>query len=150
MRLIVMSLLRMSAVLIFAGQLISPLWAQDGGSPAAGPPYPGGSQITFLWDYSCPGGKGCSFRCSEGGAGGASHVTKLTIYLGTVPVGNVGKPAIFYNFSTTELPRSNGFTVNAGLSTLSCQVNGMTLDYSGSPKGPLKFDGPFVGASTAR
>src|SRR5437899_182524 len=127
MRLIAMSLRRISAALIFAVQLISPSLAQD---PRTGLPYPRGSNITFQWEYSCPGGRLCSFRCSEGGVGGASHVTKLSIYLGTVPVGGEDKPAMFYNFSTTELPRSNGFTVNAGLSTLSCQVNGMTLDYS--------------------
>jgi hypothetical protein len=41
---------------------------------------------------------------------------------------------IFYEYSTVEIPRANGFSITTGLSTLACQVNGMTLDYSGSPK----------------
>jgi hypothetical protein len=47
--------------------------------------------------------------------------------------------ALFYDFSTVEFPRGNGFVVAAGLSSLSCQVNGMTLDYSGQPKSDLKY-----------
>ena len=40
------------------------------------------------------------------GGGGASHVTKLTIYLGTIPVGSNQKaPAVFYDFSTREFAR---------------------------------------------
>jgi hypothetical protein len=88
--------------------------------------------MTFQWSYSCPGGRSCSFDCP--GRGGASHVTKLTIFLGTVPFGNEETPSIFYEFATVEIPRGSGFTISAGLSTLSCQVNGMTLDYSGSPR----------------
>src|SRR5262249_24050930 len=108
----------------------SPVWAQEGRSNA---PYPGGSRISFQWNYSCPSGRGCSFDCP--GRGGAGHVTKLTIYLGTVPFGSQESPAVVYEFSTSEIPRGSGFTVSTGLSTLSCQVNGMTLDYSGPPKG---------------
>jgi len=32
------------------------------------------------------------------------------------------------------MPRGNGFVINTGLSTLACQVNGMTLEYSGPPE----------------
>jgi hypothetical protein len=46
--------------------------------------------------------------------------------------------ALFYDFSTVEFPRANGFVVATGLSSLSCQVNGMTLDYSGPPKSALQ------------
>jgi hypothetical protein len=103
-------------------------WAQN-----EGPPYPGGADITFQWDYSCPTGKACSFSCP--GAGGASSVTKLSIYLGTIPVGSTqNAEAVFYEFSTRDIPRGNGFSINTGISTLSCQVNGMKLDYSGPPK----------------
>ena len=67
--------------------------------------------------------------------GGASHVTKLAIYLGTIPVGSNQKvPAVVYEFSTREIPRANGFSVSTGIDTLSCQVNGLTLDYSGPPR----------------
>src|SRR5215813_1153803 len=119
---IAMSLLRVSAALIFAGHLIGPVRAQQVESKA---PYPAGSQITFQWNYSCPGGRGCSFDCP--GRGGAGHVTKLTLYLGTIPFGSSkDSPAVFYEFSTSEIPRGSGFTISAGLSTLSCQVNGMT------------------------
>ena len=119
---------------LFAGLLMNSSWAQNKGEPqAAGPPYPGASEITFQWDYSCPSGQNCSFICP--GAGGASHVTKLAIYLGTIPVGsNQNVPALVYDFSTREILRGNGFSISTGLSTLSCQVNGLTLDYSGPPR----------------
>ena len=120
--------------ILFAGLLMNLSWAQNKGEPeTAGPPYPGASQITFQWDYSCPSGKDCSFTCM--GAGGASHVTKLTIYLGTIPVGsNQNVPAVLYDFSTREIPRGNGFSVSTGINTLSCQVNGLAQDYSGPPR----------------
>ena len=119
--------------LLFVGPFLSASWAQNKAEPLApGPPFPGGSNITFQWDYSCLSGRDCSFSCP--GSGGASHVTKLIIYLGTIPVGNNQDPAVFYDFSTREIPRANGFSISTGLSSLSCQINGMTLDYSG----PLK------------
>jgi hypothetical protein len=63
------------------------------------------------------------------------HVIKLNIYLGTISVGsNQNAPAVFYDYATREIPYGNGFSISVGLSTLSCQVSGMTLDYSG----PLK------------
>ena len=102
-------------------------------SKAELPPYPLGSDITFQWNYSCPKGKGCSFFCP--GRGGASHVTRLTIYLGNVRIGR-DRNAIstFYEFSTVEIPRGNGFSIDTGIGTLTCQVNGMKLDYSGPPR----------------
>ena len=119
---------------LFASLLMNSSWAQNKGEPqAAGPPYPGASEITFQWDYSCPSGQNCSFTCMK--TGGASHVTKLAIYLGTIPVGSNQKvPAVVYEFSTREIPRANGFSVSTGIDTLSCQVNGLTLDYSGPPR----------------
>ena len=121
---------------LVAGLLASSSWAQNTGKPqAGGPPYPGASEITFQWEYSCPSGQNCSFTCpGAGGMGGGSHTTKLTIYLGTIPVGSAQNlPALLYEFSTREIPRGNGFTVSTGLSSLSCQVNGLRLDYSGPP-----------------
>jgi hypothetical protein len=41
---------------------------------------------------------------------------------------------IFYEFSTVEIPRANGFSITTGINRLSCQVSGMHLDYSGPPK----------------
>jgi len=124
---------RAVAILLFAGQLISPSWAQEREAPAPGLPL--GSEITFEWSYSCPSGRRCSFSCP--GQGGASHVTKLTIYVGTIPVGSLrDTPAMFYNFSTREIPQADGFVVSAGLSTLACQINGMALDYSGPVRSP--------------
>jgi len=118
---------------LFTALLANPLKAQDKMGPnASGPTYPGGSDITYQWDYSCPGGAECSFTC---GSGGASHVTTLGIYLGTMPVGTDQKNStLFYEFTTRELRRGSGFSVNAGLSTLQCQVNGLTVDYSGPPR----------------
>ena len=111
-------------------------WAQDKTEPLrTGPPFPF-SKTTFQWDYSCPGGKVCSFICP---GGGASHVIKLRMYLGTIPVGSQDAPAVIYDFSTIEIPHARGFSVSVGLGTLSCQVNGMTSDYSGPPKeSPVK------------
>ena len=116
---------------------INASWAAQGTSAAAkpNPSYPRDSQITFQWNYSCPSSRGCSFSCP--GTAGADHVTKLDIYLGSVPIGTQRSPAIFYNFSTYEVPRGNGFSINTGLGTLSCQVNGMSLDYSGPPENCL-------------
>jgi hypothetical protein len=112
--------------------------AQDAGALPTGkpnPPYPGEAEITFQWNYSCPSNKACTFRCL--GAGGADHLTRLDIYLGTLPVNGDQQqraPAIFYDFSSREFPHSNGFAISTGINALSCQVNGMTLDYSGPPK----------------
>jgi hypothetical protein len=71
---------------------------------------------------------------TTGGGMAASHVTRLTIHLHRLQIGNENAQAIFYEYSTTEAPSGSGFAINTGLGTLSCQVNGMTLDYFGSPK----------------
>jgi hypothetical protein len=122
----------LGGVLIVGGPLVESLRAQDGKRSEGGPPYPGASEIAFEWQYSCTNGKGCSFNCP--GSGSAANVTKLTIHLGTIPLsGNERAFGIFYEFSTMEIPRGNGFSITTGISTLSCQVNGMNLDYSGPP-----------------
>jgi hypothetical protein len=120
--------------ILFVGLVMTSSWAQNKGGPQlGGPDYPGASDLTFQWDYSCTSGTNCSFTCP--GAGGASHVTKLTIYLGTIPVGRgQNLPALLYDFSTLEVPHGDGFSINTGVSTLSCQVNGLTLVYSGPPR----------------
>ena len=121
---------------LFLCQLTSSSWAQkkvDGPEGPPNPPYPGDSQITFEWEYSCPGGQACSFTCP--GSAGGSRVTKLELYLGSIPVGKDQRnAAIFYNFSTTYFPRANGFSISTGIGVLACQVNGMRLDYSGPPR----------------
>jgi hypothetical protein len=87
----------------------------------------------FRWDYSCPAGFGCSFVCP--GLGGAAHVINLRIYLGAISIdGSQTSPALFYEFSTREFPHSMGFGIGSSLSILSCQVNGMALNYSGPSK----------------
>jgi hypothetical protein len=119
---------------LLAVVLINPLWAQSKKGPnASGPTYPGGTEITYQWSYSCPSGEGdCSFTCGTGGAG---HVTKLGIYLGAMPVGTDRKNStLYYEFITRELRRGSGFSINTGISTLQCQVDGMTVDYSGPPR----------------
>ena len=139
--------------LLFTGFGVS--WAQN--KPPEVPPFLEGAEITLQLNYSCPTNTACSFACPSGigrgaaaaGAGGpgpaeglgasgnffgASHVTKLNIYLGTLPLGKgQDSPVLFYEFSTRERPNSSGFSINAGLSATSCQVNGLTLDYSGRP-----------------
>jgi len=78
--------------------------------------------------------------------------TKLSIHLGTFPVGDTEKAGgIFYEFSTMEIPRANGFSITTGISTLSCQVNGMNLDYSGPSKDrPLEPQRPQSPKMSAR
>ena len=123
----------LSVVLLVGGPLAVSLFAEDEKQWEAAPAYPGGSEMAFEWQYSCPGGKGCSFNCP--GSGGGSNVTKLAIHLGTIPLRGTEKAfGIFYEFSTVEIPRVNGFSLTTGISTLSCQVSGMNLDYSGAPK----------------
>jgi len=87
------------------------------------------------WIYSCPSSKGCAFSCpGAGGAMAATHVTKLNIHLRRLRIDNDQALALFYDYSTIEFPSGSGFIINTGLGTLSCQVNGMTLDYLGPEK----------------
>jgi len=63
------------------------------------------------------------------GSGGANNVTKLSIFLGSVPIGKIANSAgIFYEFTSTQTLRGSGFAVTTGIGTLACQVQGMTLD----------------------
>jgi hypothetical protein len=102
---------------------ISPSWAQANKRPI----YPKGFEVTTDWQYSCQDGKGCSFNCP--GSGGANNVTKLSIFLGSVPIGkNANTAGIFYEFTSTQTLRGSGFAVTTGIGTLACQVQGMTLD----------------------
>lgn len=105
----------------------SPLWAQGSKQANKGPIYPKGFESTLEWQYTCPDGKGCSFNCP--GSGGANNVTKLSIYLGYVKIGKIENAAgVFYDFTSTQTPRGSGFAVTAGIGTLACQVQGMTLE----------------------
>jgi len=116
---------------LFAVVLINPLWAQNKNGPNTSG-HPAGTEITYQWLYSCPSGRECSFNC---GTGGASHVTKLAVYLGAMPIGADKKNAILtYEFTTRELRRGSGFSINTWISTLQCQVNGLTIDYAGPPR----------------
>jgi hypothetical protein len=120
----------LAAALLLIGSAVS-LRAGDANTPAVPSAYPSGLEIAFEWQYSCPNGRGCSFSCP--GSGGASNVTKLGIYLGAIPLNSTGRAAgVFYEFSTAQIPRGNGFAITTGISTLSCQVQGMNLDFSGS------------------
>jgi hypothetical protein len=93
----------------------------------------GASDVSYEWRYSCPAGKACSFTCP--GSGGASNVKTLTLQLGTIPVSGDQKAfGTFYKFSTAQIPRANGFSLTTGISSLSCQVNGMELDYAGTQR----------------
>jgi hypothetical protein len=57
------------------------------------------------------------------------------MYLGTIPIGSSqAAPAAFYDFSTVEIPHLSSFIIGVGLGALSCQVNGLTLDYACPPK----------------
>jgi hypothetical protein len=122
----------LSGVLLIGGPFVGPLRAQDAKSAEADRPYPHGAEVVFEWQYSCVNGRGCSFNCP--GSGGASSVTKLAMHLMTIPLGEKNVAGVFYEYSTVEISRANGFNITTGISTLACQVHGMALDYSGSPK----------------
>ena len=93
----------------------TPLWAQDSKRPI----YPKGFEVTIEWHY--PDGKGCSFNCP--GSGGANNVTKLSIFLGSVPIGkNENSAGVFYAFTSTQTLRGSGFAVTTGIGVLACQV----------------------------
>ena len=101
------------------------------------PLYPDEAQITFQWNYECPINKPCTFVCRGAGGGGSDHVTRLDIYLGTLPLNGVQQEraaALCYNFSSREFPHSAGFTISTGINSLSCQVTGLILKYSGAPR----------------
>jgi hypothetical protein len=135
------------AILLMAGGLVRLAWADDANTKSPIPPnfrFPAGAEITFQWNYTCRDSKSCVFSC-----GTADRVTALTIYLGTIPVGsNQRNSVIFYFYSTTTIPYSDGFRINGGpASTLSCDVSGMALDYSGPPTGVPMLQG---GTSNAK
>jgi len=137
---------RFCALVVVAPLLVSSMTsagAQDEKNASAGPSYPSGMEIAFEWHYSCPNGKGCSFTCP--GSGGASNVTKLSMYLGAIPLRSTDHATgVFYEFSTAQIPRANGFALTTGISTLSCQVQGMNLDFSGpkdTPTGSFPMSG---------
>jgi hypothetical protein len=96
--------LRTIGTLLFASPFLSVSWAQDKAeAPTLLPPYVAGAEITSQLKYSCPSNTACSFICPGGIGGGADHVTRLTIYLGTMPLGNdQNAPALFYDFSTRD------------------------------------------------
>jgi hypothetical protein len=132
----------LGGVILVSGLLVQSLRAQDG---RRGEESPVASEVTFEWQYSCNNGRACSFSCP--GSGGASSVTKLTLQLGTIPLGGDQRAfGVFYKFSTLQIPRANGFSITTGISTLSCQVNGMDLDYSG-PRKSADTDTPTAGIS---
>ena len=131
-----------SGALIFGALLfaLNSSWAQDANELVAAKPnplYPDEAQITFQWNYECPSNRPCTFVCrGAGGGGGSDHVTRLDIYLGTLPLNGVQQEraaAIFYDFSSREFPHSAGFAISTGINSLSCQVNGLILKYSGPP-----------------
>jgi hypothetical protein len=133
-------------VLLFASA--NPLLAQDSvvttSENKPNPLYPDDAEITFQWNYECPSNKPCTFVCrGAGGAGGSDHVIRLDIYLGTLPLNGVQQEraaAIFYDFSSREFPHSAGFAISTGINSLSCQVNGLNLKYSGPPPNKSKPD----------
>ena len=77
-------------ILALLGTFASPCWAQDKAEETRDP---AGFSIAFEWNYSCPSSKGCAFNCP--GAGGATHVTQLTIYLGKLRISENEKPSLY-------------------------------------------------------
>jgi len=133
------------AILLMASGLTRLAWAQVGTNVESPVPpnfrFPPGAEIAFQWSYTCRDSKPCAFSC-----GTADRVKALTIYLGTIPIGNNQRNSvIFYFYSTATIPYSDGFRISTGpASSLSCDVSGMTLDYSGPP---IAISMPQGGAS---
>ena len=107
-----------SRAIILGTLLFAPLnsLAQDTGALPSGKPnplYPDEAEITFQWNYECPIHRPCTFVCrGAGGAGGSDHVTRLDIYLGTLPLNGVQQEraaAIFYDFSSSRVSSLRGF-----------------------------------------
>ena len=133
---------KLSRAIILGTLLLAALnssWAQDPGVVTTGKPnplYPDDAEITFQWNFVCPANRPCTFVCRGAGGGESDHVTRLDIYLGTLPLNGVQQDraaAIFYDFSSREFPHSSGFAISTGINSLSCQVNGMILNHSGPP-----------------
>ena len=133
------------AILLMAIGFARLAWAQEGVNPESQVPpnfkFPAGAEITFQWNYTCRNRKPCVFSC-----GTADSVKALTMYLGTIPVGSTQRNSvIFYFYSTATIPYSDGFRISGGpASNLSCDVSGMTLDYSG----PIELPAPPVDTKT--
>ena len=140
---------------------LNPSLAQDTGAAPSSKPnplYPDEAETTFQWSYECPTNRPCTFVCRgaggvEGGVegglnhvgGGVDHVTRLDIYFGTLPLNGIQQEqaaVIFCDFSSREFPHSAGFATSTGINSLSCQVNGMILKYSGPPPKKSKL-GPI-------
>jgi hypothetical protein len=128
------------ATALFVCPMTNSLWAQEKAAPpdpnSQQRPYPDEARITFQWDYSCRNRGGCTFFCP--GAGGASRVIKLDIYLGKIP-DEPDSHALYYSFTTEYSQTAFGFSLGGKLTPLSCQIVGMRLDYSGPPKGNASF-----------
>src|SRR5262249_58249693 len=88
----------LSGVVLIGGPFAGSLHAQDAKSAEAGRPYPHGAEVIFEWQYSCAKRKGCSFNCP--GSGGASSVTKISMHLMTIPLGEKNVAVAFYGYST--------------------------------------------------
>jgi len=138
------------AILLTASGFVRPASAQEKvDAPSPVPPnfsFPTGAEITFQWNYTCRNSKPCAFSC-----GATNSVRALTLFLGTIPVGNNQKNSvIFYFYSTATVPHNDGFQITGGpASTLSCNISGMTLDYSGPPIGTAS-QRSSVGAANTR
>ena len=150
-----------SRALVFGASLfvtVNSSSGQDTGALSSDKPnplYPDEAEITFQWNYECPINKPCTFVCrGAGGGGGSDHVIRLDIYLGTLPLNGVQQEraaAIFYDFSSREFPHSAGFAISTGNNSLSCQVNGLILKFSGPPpKNPNQVQPKDVPVSSTR
>ena len=120
------------AGLIFSTSWAQKSWAQNKPEPTQiGPHFPFTKTI-FQWEYSCQGGEACSFLCP---GGVITQVTKVRVYLGAVSIdGSQNTPAVYYEYNSRQFPNGSGFGISSGVSTLYCQMSGMTLDYYGPPK----------------
>jgi hypothetical protein len=98
--------------------------------------FPSTFKPSFQWNYVCPrenAAAGCSLACPPNAAIGS--VVAAQIWLGTNDVGNPSIPATYYYFvyfNGREKLVGAGFVHSTR--TLSCQVVGLKVSYSGPPK----------------
>jgi hypothetical protein len=146
-----MNLSRLCVLLLLsvtAGWPAPSAWAQD--RPATNPrarentvplpeppnqPFPSTFRPVFQWNYVCQreNAAGCSLACPPNAA--ISSVAAAQVWLGTSDLGNVSSQAIYYYITYFN---GREMMVGAGLvhstRSLSCQVIGLKVGYSGPPK----------------
>jgi len=108
-------------------------------APLPEPPnksFPTTFKPSFQWNYVCPRetpSAGCSLRCLPSVS--ISSVLTAQVWLGTNDLGTESIPTVYYHFIYHNgKVRLTGSGFAHSTRTLSCQVVGLRVSYSGPPK----------------